>query len=161
MTGSNEAAEVMTGISPYTSTSGETTILLVEDDELVRDLVREALELGGYRVLSAGGGAEALDKSRSYRGEIDLILTDVVMPWMNGPEVVDELVAERPEIRVLYMSAFADRMLLRSGILPPDSAFITKPFSPASLYRAVNDILARTGIPQSRRREAPPPLTSV
>jgi DNA-binding NtrC family response regulator len=152
---------MMTGMSPYASTEGETTILLVDDDELVRDLIREILELGGYHVISAGGGVEALEKSRSHGGVIELILTDVVMPWMNGPELVEQLVVKRPEIRVLYMSGFADRMLLRSGILQPDSAFITKPFAPASLYGAVNDILARRGNPLLRRQELPPPVAPV
>jgi PAS domain S-box-containing protein len=108
---------------------GHGTILLVEDEEQVRDLAGEVLAASGYNVLKAANGIEALRVSTEFDGDIDLLITDVVMPQMGGREVAERMAAMRPNIRVLYMSGYTDDAIVRHGILDEQMSFIQKPFS--------------------------------
>src|SRR5438046_1497274 len=121
--------------------AGSETILLVEDEHLVRLLARKVLERAGYRVLVAAGGAEALDLAERYAGPIHLLLTDVVMPGMNGRELIRRLAPLRPDLRVLYMSGYADEAVAQHGVLDPGTAFLQKPFTPGGLADKVRGVL--------------------
>jgi CheY-like chemotaxis protein len=120
---------------------GTGTILLVEDEEVVRNLTREILEHVGYTVLSASGAAEALELCRSHEGPIQLLLTDVVMPEMGGRELALALAPQRPEMRVLYMSGYTDNAAILNGVAESGSAFLQKPFTPAGLAHKVREVL--------------------
>jgi CheY-like chemotaxis protein len=124
-----------------TLTRGSETILLVEDDEMVRTLVKETLERGGYKILDADGPAEARRVSDHFRGHVDLLITDVVMPKTNGRELADQLMRRRPDMRVLYMSGYTDNAVLNSGILQKEVAFLQKPFTPVALTEKVREVL--------------------
>jgi CheY-like chemotaxis protein len=121
---------------------GNETILVVEDEEGLRKLVREVLEQRGYRVLSAGSGEEALNVA-SRTGRIDLLLTDVVMPNMNGRELARVLGEERPTLPVLYLSGYTDEMVTGTGILTDGAEFLQKPFTAEMLAHKIRDILDR------------------
>src|SRR2546422_11627134 len=123
------------------SAAGSETILLVEDEHLVRLLARKVLERAGYRVLVAAGGAEALDLAERYAGPIHLLLSDVVMPGMNGRELMRRLAQLRPDLRVLYMSGYADEAVAQHGVLDPGTAFLQKPFTPGGLADKVRGVL--------------------
>jgi PAS domain S-box-containing protein len=121
--------------------SGTETILLVEDDRAVRNLVERVLESRGYQVLSAAQGADALKFAQDGTGDIDLVLTDIVMPAMSGRELVDALRTMRPEIRVLYMSGYTDDEILRRGLHDPHMSFIQKPFTSENLAMQIRKVL--------------------
>ncbi len=123
---------------------GRETVLVVEDEDAVRRLVRSTLERGGYRVLVASGGPEALDVSRREE-HIDLLLTDLVMPQMSGVEVATRVRQDRPGIRILFMSGYTDRSLQETWALPESTEFLQKPFTPATLSIRVREILDKTG----------------
>jgi PAS domain S-box-containing protein len=123
----------------------EGTVLVVEDDAGVRDLAVRVLESYGYHVLHAGCGPDALLLSERYDGPIDLLLTDVVMPHMNGRELAEQIRAQRPAIPVLYMSGYADSNILRRGTLPPGMAFLSKPFAVEELIQKVRLLLEIDG----------------
>ena len=114
-------------------TRGSETILLVEDDEMVRTLVRETLQREGYKILDAPGPLEAKRIAEQFRPAIQLMITDVVMPKMSGRELAEQLSRKRPEMKVLYMSGYTDNAVLNSGILEKEVAFLQKPFTPAAL----------------------------
>jgi len=120
---------------------GSETILLVEDEEAVRELARDILEVNGYTVLEATNAGEALLACERHPGPIHLMLTDVVMPRFGGPELAERLTPTRPEMRVLYMSGYTDDAIVRQGALTPDSALVQKPFTPAVLARRVRERL--------------------
>ncbi|HEV8532448.1 MAG TPA: GAF domain-containing protein [Methylomirabilota bacterium] len=120
---------------------GVETILLVEDEDTVRDLTRDILEAHGYTVLEARHGAEALRISEQHSGAIDLMLTDVVMPEMGGREVAERLAVQRPETKVLYMSGYTDSAVVHHGVLDASTAFLQKPFSATVLVRKLREIL--------------------
>jgi len=119
---------------------GHETILLVEDDPAVRGLVHEALRLHGYNVLVARHGIEALLTGAKHMGPIHLLLTDVVMPQMSGPEVAEKLTTVRPEIKVLYMSGYPDHPVFSQGV-KRETAFLQKPFTPNVLTQKVREVL--------------------
>jgi two-component system cell cycle sensor histidine kinase/response regulator CckA len=123
------------------SLQGRETVLLVEDEEMVRKLSREILEMNGYRVLSAANGEEACHVCDSYIGEIHLMITDVVMPQMSGRELAEHVVKQRPEILVLYMSGYTDDAIVRHGVLDDSMPFLQKPFTPDSFARKVRELL--------------------
>jgi PAS domain S-box-containing protein len=108
---------------------GTETILLIEDDEALRQLTQRVLTDAGYHVLSAGGGAPALALARDYPGTIELVLTDIVMPRFSGRQLAEQLTAIRPSLKVVYMSGFTDDAIVRHGILQDSVAFISKPFT--------------------------------
>jgi CheY-like chemotaxis protein len=120
---------------------GTETILLVEDEEMVRRLTRQTLERRGYRVVTAENGVEALSRARQKGTEIDMVITDVVMPGMSGPELVRQLGELRAGLPVLYISGYADTEVLERGLLGENEHFLPKPFSPAHLIARVREIL--------------------
>src|SRR2546425_2677178 len=120
---------------------GRETLLVAEDEQLVRLLARKILEHAGYAVLVASGGPDALRLAGQHRGPIDLLLTDVVMPEMSGRELMHRLAGHRPEMRVLYMSGYADEAVERHGVLDPGTAVIQKPFTPHGLARHGREVL--------------------
>jgi signal transduction histidine kinase/CheY-like chemotaxis protein len=117
------------------------TILLVEDAQRVRAVVREILEMSGYVVLEARHGAEALEISNRHAGTIHLLVTDVVMPQMSGRELAQRLATLRPELKVLYMSGYTDDAIVRHGVLASGIAFLSKPFTPDALALKVREVL--------------------
>lgn len=119
---------------------GGETVLLVEDEDMVRDLGVRLLERNGYRVLAANSGPHALRESECYDGPIHLLITDVVMPGMDGPELARQLTPLRPETRVLYISGYANSAHEESGDIEPDS-ILRKPFTEEHLTRKVRSIL--------------------
>jgi signal transduction histidine kinase len=123
------------------STHGHETILLVEDERGVRDLTRRILESAGYTVLAAGNGPEAIALLEQHAGPIDLLMTDVVMPGMNGRELAARIAELRPEAKVLYASGYTDDAILRHGVLDDSSRFISKPYTQVELTRRVRSIL--------------------
>jgi CheY-like chemotaxis protein len=121
--------------------AGTEVILVVEDDPSVRELVREVLTPLGYTVLASAGGDDALRTSDSYDGPVDLLLTDVVMPGMNGKQLAEVLRIKRPGIKVLFMSGYAHDALSTQGMLEPGIAMIHKPFRTVALARQVRQVL--------------------
>lgn len=120
---------------------GRETILVVEDDPSVRGLVQEALRVSGYDVLVARHGIEALLTGAKHMGPIHLLLTDVAMPQMSGPEVAEKLAGVRPDIKVLYMSGYPDHPVFEQGGVKRDTAFLHKPFTPAVLTQKIREVL--------------------
>jgi len=120
---------------------GTETILLVEDEPLVRDVARGTLESLGYRVLEAGEGEEALQACRDFAGTIHLLLTDVIMPGMNGRELAEKVRAARPSVRVLFMSGYTAEVASREHGFEGLGAFLTKPFDQDTLGRKVREVL--------------------
>jgi signal transduction histidine kinase/CheY-like chemotaxis protein len=120
---------------------GTETILLVEDDESLRDLAREILEEQGYAVLKASTGKMALELAEEHAGPIHLVMTDLVMPGMSGRELAERVTKRRLESRVLFMSGYTDDALERQGILEGNAAFVGKPFTLDGLLRKVREVL--------------------
>jgi two-component system, cell cycle sensor histidine kinase and response regulator CckA len=120
---------------------GSETVLLVEDETVVRQLVAEILEMSGYTVLQAGDGPSALELLRRHSGTIELLVTDVVMPGMSGPEVAQAVTSMRPGTQVLYTSGYTDSAIGHHGVLEPDVAFLQKPFSADDLTHKVRRLL--------------------
>lgn len=120
---------------------GRETILLVEDDDAVRGVTSSMLRTLGYRVVEADGGLNALRQCREFGGPIHLLLTDVVMPLMNGREVADRVQALLPGIRTLFMSGYTDDSILRHGVLDDGVAFLSKPLNHETLGRKVREVL--------------------
>jgi two-component system cell cycle sensor histidine kinase/response regulator CckA len=120
---------------------GSETVLLVEDDAMVRRLAEATLERAGYRVFTAPSGGDALRLAAGRDGAIDLVVTDVVMPGMPGPELAQRLEASQPGLRVLYMSGYADDTMARHGVSEERVSFLAKPFTPDELARRVRDVL--------------------
>lgn len=120
---------------------GSETILLVEDEDSVRDLAQRMLQSRGYKVLAAQHGGDALQIASAAGRQIDLVVTDVVMPGMSGRELVDALLAQTPGVRVLYMSGYTDDDFVRRGLLASNVAFLQKPFTGKSLGRRVRSVL--------------------
>jgi CheY-like chemotaxis protein len=118
------------------------TVLLVEDEEVVRGLVREILERDGYTVVEAANPEQALEASQNDPS-IDLLVTDVVMPRMSGPEIARALSVARDDLKVLYMSGYSDAIVVKQGLLEPGTAFIQKPFRAQELTDKVRTLLER------------------
>jgi PAS domain S-box-containing protein len=125
----------------HTRKRGSETILLVEDEEAVRLLVRRELESRGYTVLTPASTGEALLACDRHTGPIHLLLTDVVMPGMLGPEVARRACELRPDMKVLYMSGYTDESIIQRGLLQGNEVFIQKPFSAHALSQKVRDVL--------------------
>jgi two-component system cell cycle sensor histidine kinase/response regulator CckA len=124
-----------------TTLRGKETILLVEDEEQVRTVVVGVLRRQGYHVIPAQNAGEALLLCERHPGKIDLLLTDVVMPQMSGPELAKRLAMTRPDVRVLCMSGYTDDSIVRHGVLETGVAFIQKPITPGLLARKVREVL--------------------
>jgi two-component system, cell cycle sensor histidine kinase and response regulator CckA len=117
------------------------TVLVVEDDRTVRELVCRSLGRRGYHVLCAGRCDEALRIANEHPGTIDLVLTDVIMPQMHGPQLANELRQRRPNTKVLYVSGYSDTEIADQGVLSPEVHFLQKPFTPDTLARKVRAVL--------------------
>ena len=120
---------------------GSETVLLVEDEAIVRTLTKQILEMNGYRVIDAANGEEALRLFRQYDGDIDLMITDIVMPLMSGRELADSVAQLCPEMQILFISGYTDEAVLRHGVLSADVPFLEKPFTPDILARKVREVL--------------------
>jgi PAS domain S-box-containing protein len=120
------------------------TVLVVEDEEALRTLARLVLQEHGYRVFDVGNGREAIDFVERHRGRLDVVLTDVVMPDVNGPELVARLEKLRPETRVLYMSGYADSRLINRGVAEGRVKILRKPFETDDLAARVAELVAGT-----------------
>jgi len=117
------------------------TILLVEDQAAIRMLAEDVLVEGGHRVISAASGRAALELVEKHQGPIDLLITDVVMPEMSGPDLADQLSRSRNEMIVLYISGYTDHALLHRRVIEQGTAFLQKPFLPESLLIKVDELL--------------------
>ena len=122
-------------------TRGSETVLLVEDDVLVRNLAADALRRHGYQVLTASTGVEALDLAGQMRHPIEVLVTDVVMPQMGGEQLAVQMLSERPTLKVLFISGYADLAVLQHGTLVPGTAMLQKPFTPGQLVHRVRELL--------------------
>ena len=118
------------------------TVLLVEDSDSVRAVVAKMLEEGGLTVLQASGGEEALAFARRGDAPIDLLLTDIVMPEVSGVELADRMERERPDVRILFMTGYAEEVVVNEGILGKDRECIGKPFTQEQITRRVRKILS-------------------
>jgi len=121
--------------------AGTETILLAEDDAVLRPLAKGLLEKLGYTVLDAADAVEALEAARQYTEVIHLLLTDVVMPGASGRELARRLESHRPDVKVLYVSGYTDDAIVHHGMLEPGLNFLQKPFTPAALARKVREVL--------------------
>ena len=138
-TASDAEQDSARGLEQY---AGKETILVVEDDDRVRQFVRRALERGGYTVLEAPNAGEALLIFEMHQGPIDLMITDDIMPRMTGPRLVARLRAVRPSLRVIYFSGYSeDRLETVDGA--PNDAFLAKPVAVESLLACVRQVLDR------------------
>ena len=124
-----------------TAIFGDETVLLTEDDDGVRKVTAAMLRTLGYKVIEAAGGVEALRQCREHRGPIHLLVTDVVMPVMNGRELADRVKTVLPGIRILFVSGYTDDAILRHGVLDEHVAFLNKPLSHESLGRKIREVL--------------------
>lgn len=121
---------------------GTETILLVEDEEPLRKVVIELLTQIGYHVLSAANGKEAIRVAEAYPDNIHLLITDVLMPELDGAELAKVLCAMRPDLKVIYISGYTDTCLAPEGILPPGTVLVNKPFSVRMLSAKMREVLA-------------------
>jgi CheY-like chemotaxis protein len=141
------SAEAMAAVdapvdAPVEALRGSETILVLEDEARVRKLVCEVLAGRGYHVLEAVRGEEAIRIANEYRGRIHLLLTDVVMPEMSGPQALEQIRARHPHMKVLFMSGYTDEAMVHHGILDSGAPFLQKPFLPEALARKVREVLA-------------------
>ena len=127
--------------TPVVELGGSETVLIVEDDDSLRKLARNALQQHGYRVLDAENGEDALRVSQEHKGQIDLLITDVVMPKMGGKEAADRLQPLYPQMKVIYMSGYTGNAIVHHGVLAPGLNFFEKPFSPKGLAHKVREVL--------------------
>ena len=135
------AAPIAPTPAPPASVRGSETVLVVEDEEMILTLVQKVLKANGYTVLVAASGGDAERVAGQHEGPIHLLMTDVVLPGLNGREVARRLEATRPGIRVLYLSGYTDDAIVHHGVLEPGVAFLQKPFTPAVLARKVREVL--------------------
>ncbi len=133
--------EVVEAMAEVRTSGGVETILVVEDNDAVRCLVRSVLESRGYTPLEAGSGEEALSLAAGHSGPIHILLTDVVMPRMNGRELAARLALPHPETKVIYMSGYTDDSVVRHRVLDPGTQFLQKPFIPETLARKIREVL--------------------
>jgi len=129
--------------APARAARGTETVLVVEDEAPVRSVARQVLERHGYTVLEAPSAEAALDLATRYSGTIHLLLTDVVMPGLNGRELASRLATLRPDARVIFMSGYTDDAVTRHGVLEPGSTYVQKPFTPDAIARKVREVLDR------------------
>jgi len=135
------AAEKHAVAAPDAALGGTETILLVEDEESVRQLVRDTLAAKGYQVLEAENGEGGVGAAAEHRGKIDLVITDVVMPGMGGREMIKHLLLSRPETKVLFLSGYTEDAIVSDGSIEKGTAFLQKPFTLQSLSRKVREVL--------------------
>jgi len=136
-----EALNVRPPTDPSKAPSGTETILLVEDEQEVREVTREFLELSGYVVLIAKNGEEAINLTKEYKGSIQLLITDMVMPGMGGRDLANQMIANRKDLRVIFMSGYTEYAVLQQGELELDAVLMPKPFTKEVLARTVREVL--------------------
>jgi CheY-like chemotaxis protein len=136
-----EARGAVSAPLPGTSQRGTETILLVEDEEAVRAFARTVLERNGYRVLEAAGGIDALARVATRERQVDLLVTDVVMPQMSGTELARSLIRISPSVKVLYVSGYTGNAILHGAVLDKGEDFLQKPFSSQELLAKVRELL--------------------
>jgi len=134
-------AEAAVSEAPTAFLGGSETILLVEDDDLVRAVACTILRKYGYHVLETSNGGEAFLVSSDFSARIDLLLTDVVMPRLSGRRVAEQLAPQRPEMKVLFVSGYTDDTIIQHGVLEAGVAFLQKPFTPQMLLKKVREVL--------------------
>ena len=122
-------------------TSGAETVLLVEDEPALRDLIKIALTANGFTVVDVPTPADALAASRTHSDRLHLLLTDIIMPGMDGPSLARQVLKERPDIKVLYMSGYATNFIMHDGVVDPGTNFLEKPFHPRALLAKVREVL--------------------
>jgi two-component system, cell cycle sensor histidine kinase and response regulator CckA len=126
---------------PFDSPKGDETVLFVEDDELVRKLNLKILQQLGYEVMHAENGKSALAIAETYEGSIDLLITDVIMPEMNGEELARKISVLKPDIRILFTSGYTEDVIAPHGVLAGDIHFIGKPYKPNQLAVKIREVL--------------------
>jgi CheY-like chemotaxis protein len=131
-----EAWQISTGV-----TGKRETILLVEDEEFVRNVTQEVLEMEGYKVLCVANGAEAIDCLTKHPMAVDLLLTDVVMPGMNGRDLAARLALMQPRMKVIFMSGYTDNSVLRNSVAESSTPYLQKPFTLDALLAKVHESL--------------------
>jgi PAS domain S-box-containing protein len=124
---------------------GGETIVLAEDSESLREMAREYLQSVGFTVLEAASGVEALQRAKEYAGTIHLLLTDVVMPGMSGPELARQMASLHPGIKVIFTSGYTDDAIARQGVIDPTVDFIQKPYRPKALAQKIQQVLRAPG----------------
>ncbi|MBA7626877.1 Sensor kinase CckA [subsurface metagenome] len=140
-----EAEKIILKERDETLPEGNETILFVEDEGLVRSFGVRVLERLGYNVIAASDGEEAINLASEHNGEIHLLLTDLVMPKIDGKELAKQLKAERPNVKVLYVSGYSSEITLQHGILSNETNFLQKPFSAADLAQKLREVIDETG----------------
>lgn len=143
------AKEEVAPVAPEPVAVTAATILLVEDQEGLRLLGEEVLISAGYKVLSAANGRAALKLLEDHPDRIDLLITDVVMPEMNGPQLAEQLLRLRPSLIVLFVSGYSGDALLHRGTIENGTAFLQKPFLPSALRGKVAELLGNPEQPQA------------
>jgi PAS domain S-box-containing protein len=143
----DEAEKVSSEKTASGPAPGTETILFVEDEESVRELVGEYLLARGYLVIEASDGLQAMDLAEKHKGAIQLLITDVVMPRLSGRELATRLIAKRPGLKVLYISGYTDDSIFRHGVLEGGMAFLQKPFNLKSIAQKVREVL--DGVPEA------------
>ena len=137
----NQTAPVVGPAKVEPTLQGAETILVAEDSESLREISTQYLQSLGYTVLDAMSGKNALRRAKEFDGPIHLLITDVVMPEMSGPELADQIALARPQIKVLFTSGYTDDIIARQGVLNPACAFIPKPYRPKALAQKVREVL--------------------
>jgi two-component system, cell cycle sensor histidine kinase and response regulator CckA len=140
---SESAAVGSQPVQRHDSAAGDATVLVVEDDEAVRRLAGDILRRGGYRVIESDSAEDAVRRAADHGGALHLVLADVVMPGMKGPEVYARICAHHPEARVLYMSGYTENVIAQRGVLQEGVEFIQKPFSVRGLLEKIGQVLFR------------------
>jgi CheY-like chemotaxis protein len=136
-----EVAAATPASDPSPPPRGAETVLLVEDEEGIRNLLNATLKEQGYTVLSAAHGNEALEIATKFDRPIDLLLTDVVMPEMGGRALAEHVARSHPEVKILFMSGYTDDMVMRHGVLQAEVEFLQKPYTLVSLLRKIRAVL--------------------
>jgi CheY-like chemotaxis protein len=123
---------------------GKETFLIAEDDPTIQRMLKSCLEPLGYNLLIASDGKEAIDISNNFEGDIHLLLTDVIMPNMNGQELADAIQEMRPDMQIIFMSGYTDDVISHHGVLEPGVNFIQKPVTPSRLTKVLKEVLRKS-----------------